>query len=198
MIKILRENVGKFDFDKIDNAQIKMYLYDSIAKIENFKRIIKKIKINFLIFNERGYTPSGEIFEVALKNNIKCIQWFGSPIDKYHSLKCYNWRMREHHPLKLKKNTIRKLLKADINKSISSQVITQLKDQHIRKRLNRQNLQKNTIIYRKHNLKLNLYNNKKICAVFTHIFDDATFFYGKSLFTSYEEWLKCFETLQKK
>lgn len=200
--KILRENeIGKFDFDKIDNAQIKMYLYDSIAKIENFKRIIKKIKINFLIFNERGYTPSGEIFEVALKNNIKCIQWFGSPIDKYHSLKCYNWRMREHHPLKLKKNTIRKLLKADLNKSISSQVITHLKDQYIRKKgFNRQNLQKNTIIYNKTQFKkkLNLYNNKKICAVFTHIFDDATFFYGKSLFTSYEEWLKNVLLIAKK
>ena len=84
--------------------------------------------------------------------------------------------------MKLKKNTIRKLLKADINKSISSQVITHLKDQYIRKKgFNRQNLQKNTIIYNKTQFKkkLNLYNNKKICAVFTHIFDDATFFMVK-------------------
>ena len=192
--RILRDNkIGKLYFDKINNEQIKIYFYDSILKIENFKKIVKKFKINFLICNERGYTPSGEIFEVALKNNIKCIQWFGSPIDKYHSLKSYNWNMRDHHPLKLQKNTINKLLKADVKKGISSQVMLHLKDQYFRKKgFNRQNLQKNTIIYSKSQLKkkLKIYDNKKICTVFTHIFDDATFFYGKSLFSSYEEWLK--------
>ncbi len=101
--------------------------------------------------------------------------------------------MREHHPLKLQKNTIRKLLKADDKKGISSQVMLHLKDQYVSKKgFNRQNLQKNTIIYSKSQFKkkLKIYDNKKICTVFTHIFDDATFFYGKSLFSSYEEWLK--------
>ena len=84
--RILREEqVGNFDLKKIKNEKLESYFCNSIAKIENFKKIIKKLDVKFLIFNERGYTPSGEIFEVALKNNIKCIQWFGSPIDKYHS-----------------------------------------------------------------------------------------------------------------
>ena len=39
--------------------------------------------------------------------------------------------MREHHPLKLQKNTIRKLLKADDKKGISSQVMLHLKDQYV-------------------------------------------------------------------
>ena len=85
--KILRENeIGKFDFDKIDNAQIKMYLYNAIAKIENFKRIIKKIKINFLIFNERGYTPSGEIFEVGIVSNINNKTYTGKSKNVYQEI----------------------------------------------------------------------------------------------------------------
>ena len=192
--RILREEqIGNFDLKKIKNEKTITYFFNSITKIENFKKIIKKLNIKFLIFNERGYTPSGEIFELALKNNIKCIQWFGSPIDKYHSFKCYNWNMRHHHPLKLCKSTIKKLLLADKKMEISSKIMVHLKDQYYsQKGFNRQNLQKDKIIFNKSQLKkrLKIFNNKKICCVFTHIFDDATFFYGTSLFSSYEDWLR--------
>ncbi len=192
--RILREEqTGNFDLKKIKNEKITNYFFNSIAKIENFKKIINKLNIQFLIFNERGYTPSGEIFELALKNNIKCIQWFGSPIDKFHSLKCYDWSMRQHHPLKLSKSTLKILLLADKKKEISTKIMSHLKDQYYsQKGFNRQNLQKNKIILNKSQLKkkLKIFNNKKICCVFTHILDDATFFYGTSLFSSYESWLR--------
>ena len=71
--------------------------------------------------------------------------------------------------------------------------MSHLKDQYYsQKGFNRQNLQKNKIILNKSQLKkkLKIFNNKKICCVFTHIFDDATFFYGTSLFSSYESWLR--------
>ena len=67
--------------------------------------------------------------------------------------------MREDHPLKLQKNTIKKLLKADVKESISSKVMLHLKDQYIRKKgFNRQNLQKNTIIYSKSQFKKEIKN----------------------------------------
>tara|TARA_B100000579_G_scaffold400955_1_gene383037 strand:- start:632 stop:2200 length:1569 start_codon:yes stop_codon:yes gene_type:complete len=192
--KILRESVvGKFDFCKIDKNKIKDYFINSISKIENFKLILKENNIQFLIFNERGYTPAGEIFELALKKKIRCIQWFGSPIDNCHSLKCYTWNMRSDHPLKLLKNSLKRLSDFDKKKKISSKVMQHLKEQYFKQKgFNRQNLQKNKIILNKFELKekLKISNNFKICTIFTHIFDDATFFYGDSLFSSYEDWLK--------
>ena len=63
---------------------------------------------------------------------------------------------------------------------------------HSGKWFNRQNLQINKKIFSKIELKkiLGISNDNKICVIFTHIFDDATFFYGKDLFESYEDWLK--------
>ena len=197
--KVLRdEKKGNFDINDYDEKLIDDCVDNSISTILNFEKILTTIPCKGIFFNERGYSPAGEIFELALKKKIKCIQWFGSPLENHHSFKSYNWSNRKFHPLSLEKDSFRMLLKSSKCRSFQKYLMEHLKEQYTKgKWFNRQKLQESKIIMDKNYLKdyLKIKNKKKICVIFTHVFNDATFFYGKSIFSSYEEWLR--EILKK-
>ena len=56
---------------------------------------------------------------------------------------------------------------------------------------NRQDLNKNKFFFNKNDLikKLKINKKKKTAVIFSHIFYDATFFFGRNIYFDYQEWL---------
>lgn len=196
--RIVRElKVGVFEINNFNKKKLFRYVSESINAISTIKSILNLKKNCSIIFNERGYSPSGEIFEYCLKKKINTIQWLGSPLDNHHSFKRYIKNNKENHPLSLSKKSFRYLLNHSKVNFFEQKMMYHLKSQYENKKwFNRQNLLKNKLIYTKNEIinKLKLNPKKKIAVIFSHIMYDATFFYGKSIFNNYEIWLE--ETLK--
>jgi len=157
------------------------------------KDFIKNLKPDAALFIERGYTPAGEFFDQCINQNIRTTQWLGAPQEDKLLLKGYSKRNRANHPLSLSNETWDKL-------SVDSSWTIKQKDTVIGRLtshyssgawFNRQQLQKNKSIKSSDEVirSLKLDPNKKTAVIFSHIFYDATFFYGESLYPDYKRWL---------
>ena len=196
--RIVRElKVGEFHIENFDKEKLNSYIVESVNAIFTIKSILKNHNNCSILFNERGYSPSGEVFEYCLDKEINTIQWFGSPLDKHHSFKRYTKKNKTYHPLSLSKYSFEYLLNHKKVIFFEKQILKHLRSQYEEKKwFNRQNLEKNKKIYSKKDIieKLNLNPKKKIAVIFSHVMYDATFFYGESIFKNYKSWLE--ETLK--
>lgn len=196
--RIVRElKVGEFNLENFDKEKLNSYILESVNAIFTIKSILKTHTNCSILFNERGYSPSGEVFEYCLDKEINTIQWFGSPLDKHHSFKRYTKKNKMYHPLSLSKYSFEYLLNHKKAIFFEKQILKHLRLQYKEKKwFNRQNLEKNKKIYSKKEIieKLKLNPQKKIGVIFSHIMYDATFFYGDSIFRNYKLWLS--ETLK--
>ncbi len=192
--RILNEKkIGNFKIEDLTQNELTKYLNTSFNSVDSIINLEKNMKDFDIIFNERGYSPSGEIFEYCLKTKKKVIQWFGSPLDGFNCFKKYTYQNKDTHPLTLSDETFRYLLNHKSSKIFQKAVIKYLDNQYKSGRwFNRQDLQSNKEILNKSEIVrlLKLDPQKKIAVIFSHVFNDATFFYGKSLFKDYEDWLK--------
>ena len=94
--RIVRElKVGEFHIENFDKEKLISYIHESVNAIFTIKSIIKNYNNCSILFNERGYSPSGEVFEYCLNKEINTIQWLGSPLDKHHSFKRYIKKNKE-------------------------------------------------------------------------------------------------------
>ena len=196
--RIVREQkVGDFKIENFDKSKLIEYVRESINAIATIKSILNNNNNCSIIFNERGYSPSGEVFEYCLKNKVNTIQWFGSPLDMHHSYKRYTEKNKKFHPLSLSEYSFKYLMNHKDVDVFEKKIVKHLELQYREKKwFNRQNLEKNKKIYSKKEIikKLNLNPKKKIGVIFSHIMYDATFFYGDSIFKNYKVWLS--ETLK--
>ena len=193
--KVVRHfRIGQIDKNNNDHVNyLRTVLINSLTTISLFNEVLKDIKLDKALFNERGYTPSGEIFDICLEKNIDVIQWISSPTPNCFSFKRYNIQNRDQHPLSISINGWNKLI-------TNSNIIKESKGiNNYYKELyttdgtyNYQELNKGKKIITNKNDFLNffdIHNNNKIVVIFCHILYDATFFYGTSLFDNYQDWL---------
>ena len=120
------------------------------------------------------------------------MQWVGAPIDGHFLYKKYSIQNKNNHPLSFGENTKSFIKNMKFTKFHNEQVIKKIKSFYQSGAwFNRQNLHIGKPILSKEETKklLEINNNKKIAVIFSHIFYDATLFYGKSLFTDYSTWL---------
>jgi len=186
--------VGQIDIQNPEHINYtKEILLKSLITIEKFNLILQDYNFNVALFNERGYTPAGEIFDICIKNNIDVIQWIGSPTPNSFSFKRYNKNNKDQHPLSLSNEG---WVKLSTNSNIikeSDSIINYLKSLYKSDgTYNYQELNKGKLIISERNMLfkyLNITNNNKVAVIFCHILYDATFFYGTSLFDNYQKWL---------
>lgn len=188
-----RFRIGHLDPDNADHRiLVERTLADSIVTKEAVGRLLDLVSPDLALFNERGYTPSGEMFDVCLTRGIDVVQWLGAPQSDHLLLKRYDLSNRDMHPLSLSDGTWA---------AISLRDWTEAQDQRLMQKMtghyasgawfNRQQLQTGKEIKPPAEVKrqLGLDPAKKTAVIFCHILYDATFFYGDSLFADYERWL---------
>lgn len=186
--------VGQIDIkNSMHINYTKEVLFNSLITIEKFNLILNEYRFNKALFNERGYTPSGEIFDLCINNNIDVIQWIGSPTPNCFSFKRYNKFNRDQHPLSLSfegwKNLITNSNIINESRSINA-YYKELYTTDGTYNYQELNKGKKIIIEKNEFLKsFDINNNNKIVVIFCHILYDATFFYGTSLFNNYQDWL---------
>lgn len=186
--------IGQIDWDSNEHIEyLKNVIFDSLFTINAFKQILLIHKFDKAIFSERGYTPSGEIFDLCILNNIDVIQWISSPTPDSFAFKRYNLYNKNMHPLSMSKYNFDKLTvnRALINTSTS--ILSYLEKLYSTDgTYNYQELNNGKKIISDVDSLNNFFgfiNKNKIAVIFCHILYDATFFYGESIYENYQTWL---------
>ncbi|MEK9132945.1 MAG: hypothetical protein AAB606_04530, partial [Patescibacteria group bacterium] len=177
--------------DPETQKKIREYLVETSINTMAALKIYEKHNPDAVLFLERGYTPYGEFFDVALNNKLNVVQWCGSHKSNSIILKRYNKNNQDQHPASLSPKTWNHLeeLKWDAQKSkaikeelfknyASGEWFSDVGTQVRVKMSGADEVKK----------ELGLDLSKKTAIVFSHLFWDATFFWGEDIFTNYREW----------
>jgi hypothetical protein len=170
---------------------VEEYLYESISNTLAAMSIIEKTGPDKMLFLERGYSPFGEFFDLSVNKELDTLQWIGCHKNTAVLLKRYHKGNTAIHPSSLSNKsweTIKNLpWKRKSGEAVKQDLATLYGSGDWYSEVG---TQFNTQVFNRQELiqKLELDPNKKVAVIFSHIFWDATFFFGKDLFTDYKEW----------
>lgn len=192
-LAIRKLRVGKIDLsdphhlNEVRNA----FSYSMTAAVAA-QKLILDIQPERALFNERGYTPAGEVFDACILSGCDAIQWIGAPREDELMFKRYNLSNRSVHPLSLSDEVWEKVSKGGRGEHVESIVLARIFNNYDEgASYNRQKLQDGKKLVSRDEViqNLSIDPSKKTAVIFTHILYDATFFYGESLFEDYQHWL---------
>jgi len=164
----------------------------SLAVKEFAQRFMAERRPDIAIFNERGYTPPGEVFDACTLSGVDTIQWCGAPQADRLLYRRYRSDDRDEHPLTFSDETWRELQRMPWSDDDDRAVTDRIGAAYTSGAwCSKQQLQDGKEIVDGDHVRrtIGLDPAKKTAVVFSHIFYDATFFYGKNLFDDYERWL---------
>lgn len=187
-LRVGRLNSGSSEHRTLVGACLAESLLTQIA----VTRLLDTAKPTLALFNERGYTPAGEVFDGCLLRGVDCVQWFGAPQSDSLIYKRYTLATRDRHPLALGSDTWTSLQQADFPPAEEDRIMQLLARNYAKGAwFNRQQLQEGKAVFDavETRRRLGVAERRKVAVVFAHILYDATFFYGSSLFQDYEAWL---------
>lgn len=183
---------GAFDLSNpLIKKELALALDHSLRCVAMARAILEDIKPAVLVLVDRGYSPSGEFFDLCVSGNIPVITWNAAHKNDSLMLKRYTADNHSVHPSSLSTRTWNAMqqipwttehweaLRGELERCYNSgEWYGEVGTQFNKKALDRASLIKH----------LGVDPNKKIAVIFPHIFWDATFFWGKDLFENYEDW----------
>lgn len=183
---------GSFDFS---DAEIKHALEKALNRSFECKAaadaLLEDIRPEALVLVDRGYSPSGELFDTCVERNIPVFTWNVAHKNNSLMLKRYDLTNRDVHPSSLSKESWEALKQMKWTTQHWEMLKSELEMCYktgqwyaeVGTQFNKKSLSKAQLIER-----LGVDPNKKTAVIFPHIFWDATFFWGKDLFENYENW----------
>lgn len=186
--------IGQIDLQNTDHRdKFIEILSESLCVVEVSKSLISRVQPEYALFVEKGYTPAGELFDACVNAGVRCVQWISAPETGKLIFKAYSAKNRSLHPLALSDAGWAQVQDpAQWTDDKRDQVINKLRSHYESGSwYNRQQLQTGKSILSSAEVSdlLGLDKTKKTAIIFSHIFYDATFFYGESLYSDYKEWL---------
>jgi hypothetical protein len=185
--------VGRLDDDDPRHRELtRALLARSLATKRFVERFLAKRRPKIAVFNERGYTPAGEVFDGCVLSGVDVVQWCGAPQSDCLIYRRYDQATRGEHPLALSDSMWEQLLKmpwtAESDRAVADRIAANYASGAW---YNRQQLQEGKAILSPAEVRrtLGLDASKTTAVIFCHILYDATFFYGESLYEDYEQWL---------
>jgi len=154
---------------------------------------IKKNKVRYSLFNDRGYVGEGELYDVCIINNIKCIQYIATYKNGLFLIKKFSNKNKNDHPSSISQYYWKKFYNKKLQKIQSEKLMNEIKKSYIDKTwypsagtmVGKELTSAKQIMNQ-----IGIKNDRKIAVIFPHIFWDGTFFYGNDLYENYEEWFK--------
>lgn len=165
----------------------------SINIIDLVEEKLKQIKPKILITQDRGYFPEAEIFEIALLLKIKCIEIHMSHRSEFLVFKKYSIKNKSQHFNSLSKKTMNFIKNKKISYEEKKEFFSELEYCYNSGRWYEEvgtQYQKEKITKKDFFKRFKLDPKRKVAVLFSHIFWDGTFFFGKDLFADYEDWFK--------
>lgn len=188
-----RLHAGTLDLgDSETRRLLRDWMTSSIRAIDAAEAIFRQFAPDLLLFVERGYTPFGEIFDVALQKNINTVQYFIAHYDDAYIFKRYTPQTHDAHPVSLSGDTWTIIKRSPWTKERQQELYDELYRHYAQGTwFNFQRLQHGKTIKSKEEIQKQFHLDpaKKTAVIYSHMLWDATFFYGESLFDTYEEWL---------
>jgi hypothetical protein len=185
--------IGHLDMNNTDHrARTIAALATSFRAARAAQTLLAELRPDHVLFNERGYTPAGEVFDACITRGIDAIQWLGAPKSDSLVFKRYTRDNRKEHPLAISDlawDRLRAMLWPD---EMDQRVLADIRANYATGAwFNRQQLQegKSILAVDEARAQLGLSGDRKVAVIFAHILYDATFFYGDSLYPDYETWL---------
>jgi hypothetical protein len=163
----------------------------SLRAVAVARRVVERVRPTLVCFYDRGYTPDGELFEVALASGAHAVTVNAAHRGGLIMCKRYGPENRDRHFAAPSAALWKQLsampwddgrwqeLRSEIEESYRSgswydEVGTQF---------NKKMRDRNDIF-----TSLGLDPNKKVAVIFPHLFWDATFFWGEDIFSDYKDW----------
>lgn len=189
-----RTRLGSFDTQSAEQrAQFKSLLEDSIAATSRNNALIEQVKPSYVLMVDRGYTPSGQLFDLCIQRGIPVITWNAAHKNNHYILKRYDQSNQGDHPCALSDQSWEAVRNMPWNQNTSDKVINELSACYQSGEwYGEVGTQFGTSLKKKDELleQLELDPNKKTAIAFSHIFWDATFFWGEDLFDDYQVWFE--------
>ena len=163
----------------------------SVRAIDVARRIVGQTRPSLVFFYDRGYTPDGELFEVALANGAHAVTLNGAHRSGLIMCKRYGPDNRDRHFAAPSvavwdrlcempwSETNWQTLRNEIEQSYRSGTWYDEVGTQFNKKISSR---EDTFT------SLGLDPNKKVAVIFPHLFWDATFFWGEDLFADYKDW----------
>lgn len=167
-------------------------LDESYAATDAAHEALDRIRPATIVFLEKGYSPAGELFEVAVGRGIDVVQYTHGHASSRLLVKRFGSHNRFQHP-------------AEPSPALWAEVQSRPADADLTGAVRRRILEayaSGEWFNRKHGQvgkrprsrdeltrELGLDPAKPTAVIFTHVGWDATFFYGQNLFADYDEWL---------
>lgn len=168
------------------------HLTKSLMMEKAARNAIDDLKPDLVMMVDRGYTPTGQVFDICLESGINVITHNGAHKSGHELLKRYkNTAMSSVHPYSLSRESWRLMNDTSWSDGLWRQLYDDLSSVYKSGDwFSEVGTQFHKKIYNKEELftLLQLDKSKKVALVFPHIFWDGTFFWGKNLFRDYYEW----------
>jgi hypothetical protein len=183
---------GSFDL-AIPNVreELSRALDRSLQCTRTAQALLQKFKPNALVLVDRGYSPSGELFDTCIENDIPVFTWNAAHRNDALMLKRYTRANRDAHPSSLSEDTWARIKALPWSASDSESVLQEIERCYtsgewygeVGTQFNKKAVDKVALIRQ-----LGLDPGRKTAVIFPHIFWDATFFWGTDLFENYQAW----------
>lgn len=190
---IRKTRTSGFDIQDPDiRIEVEKALGESLRALFSSIQLIDEIKPDLFFTIERGYTPSGQLFDACLQRKIPVIQRCGSHKSGYEIVKRYDKpEMSINHHQSLSRESWEYVRSMEWDHSKWNKLYHELRNTYASGDwFSEVGTQFNKKLYDEKELskKLGLDSNKKTAVIFPHMFWDATFFWGKDLFNDYYDW----------
>lgn len=180
----------------LDNPQHRSRMIAGLAQsfhaAKAARALVADVRPDHAVFNERGYTPAGEVFDACLLAGVDVMQWFGAPSADSLMFKRYDLANRGDHPMSISSGSWTQLQALPWTAEMDEAVVERIHANYESGAwYNRQQLQEGKAILSREDVfaRLDIDPAKKTAVIFAHILYDATFFYGESVYPNYEAWL---------
>jgi hypothetical protein len=164
----------------------------SIAYVRGAERLIAELQPQMLVLVDRGYSPFGEVFDVCVNQGVPVVTWNAAHRDNTVMLKRYHTDNRDVHPSSLSAKSWRRLQEMEWRAVHHDKLRRELAESYANGEwYGEVGTQFGKLAWNREKIvaDLGLDPKKKTAVIFSHIFWDATFFWGEDLFRDYEEWL---------
>ena len=193
-MRFLKKNrFTKEEFNLLSNK-----LTESIRFVDTYNLYLRKNKPHIIIMLDRGYTPTAELFEVAIQKGLECVEVHLSHRADFLTFKRYNNNNKLMHFNSLSDNSWNEIKKQKFDNKYKKSFFDELNFCYKTGRWYEEvgtQYKKIFLSRDKFYSLFRLNKNLKTAVLFSHIFWDGTFFYGDDLFIDYEDWFK--QTINK-
>lgn len=184
--------LGKLDLESPEMGQhLRRYLGSAMVYARAGQEIVRRVQPEIALSVDPGYTPRGELFDACLAAGIDTITWNSAHKSNVLILKRYTRENRNVHPVSVSDESwcqLRSMEWTDSHRRrLQEELYTNYASGDWYSEVGTQ-FHKHLMEPEELRQTIGLDPSKRTVVIFPHIFWDGTFFWGKDLFGSYEEW----------